>query len=174
MMRYSRQHRNTLLVPWRRHRLFGWLAPLLLVLNACALQPGQAPAPPEAQIRALLDAQQLAWNRGDLEDFMQGYWHDDALRFDSGSTTMLGWQATHDRYVARYPDRRAMGRLTFADLSVHLIDEQHAEVTGSWALERAAADRPHGKFVLSLRHIKDNWKIVQDRTEVAPPDTAQQ
>jgi hypothetical protein len=140
---------------------------LVLALAACATRPGEEPAPPQAQIHALLDAQQLAWNRGDIEGFMQGYWHNDALRFDSGSTMMLGWQATYDRYRARYPDRAAMGRLEFSDMQITLLDRDHASVTGGWALQRAA-DRPHGSFVLSIRRFKDDWKIVQDRTEIAP------
>jgi len=142
-------------------------ASLLVALAACATQAGEQAAPPEAQIRALLAAQQLAWNRGDIEDVMQGYWHDAALRFETGTTTLQGWQALYDRYRTRYPDRAAMGRLQFSDLQVQLIDIEHASVSGGWELQRAS-DRPHGSFTLGLRRFKDGWKIVQDRTELAP------
>ncbi|MDB5987264.1 MAG: hypothetical protein JWR16_2317 [Nevskia sp.] len=152
---------------YRRTALYAFLAGLLMALAACATQPGQEPAPPEAQIRALLDAQQLAWNRGDIEDMMQGYWHDDALRFDTNSATIFGWQALYDRYRTRYPDRAAMGKLQFSDMQIHLIDADHASIDGSWELQRAS-DRPHGTFTLGLRRFKESWKIVQDHTELAP------
>lgn len=150
-----------------RSALRGMLPALLLALAACAARPGAAPVPPDAQIHALLDAQQLAWNRGDIDGFMQGYWHSDALRFDAGTTTTFGWQATRDRYSVRYPDRAAMGRLQFSDVQVNLLDADRASVSGGWELQRAA-DRPHGSFVLACRRFKGDWKIVQDRTEVAP------
>ena len=154
---------------WRagaRAAIRALLLTTLLALAACATQPGAGTASPEAQIRALLDAQQLAWNRGDIEGFMQGYWHDDALRFDAGTTSTSGWQATYERYLRRYPDRAAMGRLQFSDVQVLLLDADNARVTGGWELQRAA-DRPHGTYILNLRRFKYDWKIVQDRTEVA-------
>jgi hypothetical protein len=136
-------------------------------LAACSMQPDESIAPADKQIRALMDAQQLAWNRGDIEDFMQGYWHDDRLRFESGTTTMSGWQATYDRYLKRYPDRAAMGTLQFSNVQITTLDKDHATATGGWALLGRANDVPHGTFVLDLRRFDKNWKIVKDHTESA-------
>lgn len=143
------------------------MALVMLSIAACSIQPDEPIASPEAQIRALMDAQQLAWNRGDIEDFMQGYWHDDRLRFESGTTTMSGWQATYDRYLKRYPDRAAMGTLQFSNVQITALDKDHATVTGGWALLGRANDIPHGTFVLDLRRFDKNWKIIKDHTESA-------
>jgi len=117
-------------------------------------------------VRAVLTAQQEAWNRGDIDAFMEGYWKSEQLRFASGGDVTLGWQATIDRYKARYTDRTAMGDLLFSDLEVQALSKTAAIVHGRWALQRAS-DRPSGLFTLVLRDIGGGWVIVSDTTTSA-------
>ena len=118
-------------------------------------------------VTAVLMAQQEAWNRGDIDAFMEGYWKSDALRFASGGDVTLGWQATIDRYKTRYTDKAAMGTLSFAELDVQVVSEDAAIVHGRWALERAA-DRPSGLYTLVFRNFGDDgWLIVSDTTTSA-------
>lgn len=120
----------------------------------------------EDRILSVLTTQQAAWNTGDIDGFMQGYWVSPELRFASGGTVTYGWQATRDRYHARYTDRAIMGELDFSDLQVDLIDDDAAIVHGAWALERAG-DRPSGLFTLVLKDVDGDWKIVSDTTTSA-------
>ncbi|MEM9055727.1 MAG: nuclear transport factor 2 family protein [Pseudomonadota bacterium] len=117
----------------------------------------------ENRIIAVLMDQQSAWNAGDIDDFMQGYWQSPDLRFASGGTVTRGWQKTRDRYHARYSDRSIMGELTFDQLEVTLIDDKAAVVHGAWALQRAE-DRPSGLFTLIFNRIDGDWKIISDTT----------
>ena len=136
----------------------------LLWLAACAANP---PTPDDAQIRNLLDAQSAAWNRGDIDAFMQGYWNSEQLRFASGDSVTYGWAAANQRYHDHYPDRSAMGQLAFSDLEVEMIGTDAALVFGRWALQREH-DRPHGLFSLLLRRTAEGWKITRDHTSAAP------
>lgn len=120
----------------------------------------------EDRILSVLMTQQAAWNTGDIDGFMQGYWVSPELRFASGGAVTYGWQATRDRYHARYTDRAIMGELDFSDLQVDLIDDDAAIVHGAWALERAG-DRPSGLFTLVLKDVDGDWKIVSDTTTSA-------
>jgi len=113
-------------------------------------------------IVAVMNAQSAAWNRGDIEGFMQGYWNSGQLVFVSSRVTR-GWQPTLDNYKRSYPTKDAMGTLTFSDLEVTVLSNDAAVVLGSWSLQRAN-DNPKGKFTLIFRKFKDGWRIVHDHT----------
>lgn len=122
--------------------------------------------PGEIQILAVLDAQKAAWNRGDIDTFMEGYWKSEELRFASGGTVLYGWQATLDRYNRTYSSRDAMGMLDFSDLEVSVTSESAAIVHGRWALERIS-DQPNGLFTLAFQKFGDDWLIISDTTTSA-------
>ena len=111
----------------------------------------------------VLHTQELAWNKGDVEAFMQGYWKSDSLLFVGSTAPTKGWQATLDRYKRSYPDQAAMGQLTFTIMKVELLDATNAVVLGGWRLKREK-DSPGGYFTLWFRKINGEWKIVVDHT----------
>jgi uncharacterized protein (TIGR02246 family) len=117
----------------------------------------------DAAVRALLDEQVAAWNRGDVEAFMAGYWKSDELRFASGGDVTYGWDATLARYHTRYPDRAAMGTLSFEEIDVRAIGPTHALAFGRYVLERES-DRPTGLFTLLFERRAEGWRIVHDHT----------
>lgn len=121
------------------------------------------PAAPEVEIRALLDDQVAAWNRGDVEAFMQGYAKSPPPTFSGANGVLRGWDAVLERYRSRYPDRAAMGRLVFSALEITLLGPDAALVLGHWQLERAQ-DRPGGVFTLVLRKLPEGWRIIHDHT----------
>jgi hypothetical protein len=118
-------------------------------------------------IRSILIAQMAAWNRGDIDAFMQGYRKSEELRFASGDTVTYGWQQTKDRYIQRYPDRAAMGTLTFSDLKVEVMAPDAAMVFGRFSLAREK-DRPHGIFTLTVHKFSEGWRVTSDHTSAAP------
>ena len=138
---------------------------ILLVLAGCAAAPPAADVE-ATSIRGVLTEQAAAWNRGDIDGFMQGYWNSEQLRFASGDSVTYGWAAANQRYHAHYPDRAAMGTLAFSDLDVELLAPDAAIVFGHWALQREH-DRPHGLFTLVLRKTAEGWKISRDHTSAA-------
>ena len=136
------------------------LACLLCVLTPSFAQKNNADT---RAIRQVMQEQQDAWNRGDLEAFMQGYWQSDSLRFIGSRGLTYGWQATLDNYKKGYPDRDAMGTLTFDILSVELLLKKSAFVVGKWHLARKAGDLS-GHYTLLWRKIKGKWVIVADHS----------
>ena len=139
---------------------------LLLLLLASVLSVSAAAQPANdreaAAIRKVMQEQAEAWNRGDIEGFMRGYWNSDKLVFVSNNVTR-GWQPTLERYKKSYNTREKMGTLTFSDLEITVLSNDAAVVLGSWALQRAN-DNPKGKFTLIFRKFKDGWRIVHDHT----------
>jgi beta-aspartyl-peptidase (threonine type) len=135
--------------------------PVASTLAAGCAATGRAVGPEEA-IPAQLDAQAAAWNAGDVEGFMRGYWQSPELTFSSGGTVTRGWEPTLARYKQRYPDRAAMGHLTFSDLDIVMLGRDAALVLGRWRLER---DKPvGGNYTLVLRRIGGQWLIIHDHT----------
>ena len=117
-------------------------------------------------IRAVLEAQAAAWNRGDVEGYMDGYERADTTTFISGDTVTRGWQTVLDRYKKSYDTREKMGTLAFSELELKPLSEFYAVATGRWQLTRDK-DTPHGRFSLIFRRTSDGWRIVQDTTTSA-------
>lgn len=116
-----------------------------------------------AAIRGLLGRQTEAWNKGDLDGFMQTYWKSDSLMFIGKSGVTRGWQPTLDNYKRGYPDRTAMGQLAFDILKVERLSDDHFFVVGKWMLQRTIGNLS-GHYTLLLRKIDGAWKIVADHS----------
>lgn len=117
-----------------------------------------------ADIRKVLDDQVVAWNKGNLEGFMKGYWNSEKLTFFSGKDARKGWTTTLERYRKRYQgEGKEMGTLKFSELDVRLIGNGHALVTGRWevTMKKETLD---GLFTLIFQQTKEGWKIVHDHT----------
>ena len=117
-------------------------------------------------IKAVLDAQAAAWNRGDLEGYMDGYDRSNSTEFVGGDTIDRGWQTVLDRYKKKYDSREKMGVLTFSSLEITILSKDAALVLGRWHLQRAK-DEPHGTFTLLFRKTKAGWRIVHDHSSSA-------
>ena len=114
-------------------------------------------------ILKVLENQRQAWNKGDIEGFMQYYWKSDSLMFVGKTGPKYGWQTTLNNYKKNYPDKAAMGYLDFKVVKLNLLDKTNAFMLGAWHLKRAK-DNPGGYFTLWFRKFKDGWKIVVDHT----------
>lgn len=110
-----------------------------------------------------MQTQEDAWNRGDLEAFMDAYWHSDSLQFIGSRGLTYGWQQTLDNYKKGYPDRDAMGALKFTVLSIQQLSPKSAFVIGKWHLARKAGDLS-GHYTLLWKKIKGKWVIVADHS----------
>ncbi len=122
------------------------------------------PITEQAAIQHVLDQQAAAWNKGDLVGFMKGYIPSDELTFFSGNNKTKGWKATLERYQKRYQaDGKEMGKLTFDEISIDLLGNEHALVRGRFRLQ-FAKDNPTGIFTLILRKTPAGWRIVHDHT----------
>jgi beta-aspartyl-peptidase (threonine type) len=132
----------------------------LLLLAGCSTFD---PAPEQSQVLKVLSDQAEAWNRGDLDRFLDGYWRSDQTVFAGGGNIHRGFDAMAARYRKTYDTREKMGTLTFDHLKFESIERDRAVVTGSWELQRAA-DKPGGVFTLILRKFPEGWRIVHDHT----------
>ncbi len=121
-----------------------------------------------AEIQSVLSTQQDAWNRGDIDAFMNGYAQSASTVFVSEDEVRRGWETVRDRYRIRYSDRAKMGTLSFSDIEVTMLSPDAAVVLGLWRLKRAN-DEPHGRFTLIFKRLPEGWRIVHDHTSAAPP-----
>jgi len=122
----------------------------------------------KAAIEQVLRSQQEAWNRHDLEAFMEGYWNSPQLTFFSGAKERAGWQATIERYRETYASPgHEMGKLEFSGLRIEMLGADAAFVRGTWQLRMSDGKTPHGLFTLVFRKFPEGWKIVHDHTSAA-------
>ncbi len=127
--------------------------------------PAQAPKSDREAITAVLNAQESAWNRGDVDAFLVGYWHSPELTFSGGSGVARGWDGVLARYKKNYPDKAAMGHLDFSELEFRFLEPDAALVLGHWHLKREN-DELGGVFSLVWRRFPDGWKIIHDHTSI--------
>jgi beta-aspartyl-peptidase (threonine type) len=130
---------------------------------------GRKPDAAEAEINRLLGSQVEAWNRGNLEGFMSGYWNSPDLEFYSGGTITKGWEPTLQRYQKRYQGKgNEMGKLAFQELEIAVLSGKAAVASGKWQLTMTDGKQPHGLFTLILKKMPSSgWKIVHDHTSSA-------
>lgn len=120
---------------------------------------------PEAAIRAVLAAQQAAWNGGDIPAFLEGYWNSPELTFSGSDGIVRGYDGLLERYRKNYPDKAAMGELSFSGLEIRVLAPDAALVLGHWHLKRAGGDIG-GVFTLVFRRSPAGWRIIHDHTSV--------
>ena len=142
-----------------------WIFLLILAVSASVnAQSKKGKAKIENSIRKVLEEQTKAWNRGDIDDFMEGYWKSDEMIFISGNNISKGWQAALNRYKKGYNKREKMGTLTFSELHITVLNKKNAVVRGRFTLVREK-DKPTGLFTLIFRKIKKiGWRVVHDHT----------
>ena len=138
---------------------------LFLGVALIATTLSSAQSSPETDARTLLQSQQSAWNRHDLEGFMASYWKSDDLTFFSGGNITRGWQPTLDRYRQHYQSPGTeMGKLEFRDLRLEMLGQDAAFARGEYWLTLSTGKTPHGIFTLILRRFPEGWRIVHDHT----------
>jgi ketosteroid isomerase-like protein len=161
-----------------------WIGAMLAILFAVGVRTGMhakskteahqdaAQEANRAAIEGILRAQQEAWNRGDVDAFLVGYWHSPELTFSGSSGVSRGWDGVLARYKKSYPDRAAMGQLEFSGLEFHFLGPDAALVLGNWHLQRdpvKGGGDVGGVFSLVWQRFPDGWKIIHDHTSAVPP-----
>jgi len=134
-----------------------FLFPLFIALNAVAQSKD------ELAIRKVLAAQNDAWNRGDIDGFMKGYWENDSLMFIGKSGVTYGWTNTLNNYKRGYPDTASMGKLIFTLIQVKRLSRDYYHITGKWFLKRSVGD-VGGHYTLVFRKINGQWVIISDHS----------
>ncbi|MFT5185107.1 MAG: ketosteroid isomerase-like protein [Flavobacteriales bacterium] len=118
----------------------------------------------ELAIKEIMSNQQAAWNTGDIDAFMEGYWKSDSLMFIGSKGPTYGWDKTLANYKTGYPDIQAMGQLEFTNLTFSSLEANHYLVVGKWHLEREGLDNLEGHYSLVWKRINNIWVIIADHS----------
>ena len=137
------------------------------LLLPCLLAASDPHARDRAAITKIFDAQQAAWNRGDVDTFMNGYWHSPDVTFSGASGTVRGWDGVLARYKRTYADHEAMGQLQFSELEFRFLGSDAALVLGHWHLTRTQGNAG-GVFSLVWQRFPEGWRIIHDHTSAVP------
>jgi len=117
----------------------------------------------ELAVRGVMSEQEIAWNRGDIETFMKGYWKNDSLLFIGKSGLAYGWDNALKNYKKNYPDTASMGKLNFDIITVKQLSPVYFLVVGKWHLTRSIGDLS-GHYTLLFKKINDPWLIISDHS----------
>jgi beta-aspartyl-peptidase (threonine type) len=121
------------------------------------------------EVLQALKSQVAAWNKGDLDGFMNVYWKNDQMAFCGDGQLEFGWQATYDRFLDKYfSPGKNRGKLTFDETDVLFASADGAAVRARWALAYPDGKSAGGRFVVAMRKIGGAWKIVYDHTSSHP------
>ena len=112
-------------------------------------------------IKNIMAIQEKAWNKHDLEGFMQGYWKNDSLKFYGSRGITYGWQNTLNNYKKGYPTKAESGTLRFVINDISKIETESYWVMGEYHLTRPVGNA-NGIFMIIFKKINGEWKIVAD------------
>ncbi len=133
--------------------------PLLVIISISSFCQSKD----ESEVRNVLARQNAAWNRGDIDAFMVGYWENDSLMFIGKSGVTYGYKNTLANYKKNYPDTTVMGKLTFTIIQVKQLSPEYTNVIGKYYLTRTIGDAS-GHFTLMFRKINGKWVIISDHS----------
>ena len=133
---------------------------IILITIGCS-----APSKSDTQyiINELMKKQEVCWSSGDLECFMEPYWHSDSLKFIGRKGLTYGWQKTLENYKKSYPTAADMGKLTFTNLYIEQLSTDYVSVIGKWHLERSMGNL-EGHYSLLWKRMGGQWKIIMDHS----------
>jgi ketosteroid isomerase-like protein len=117
----------------------------------------------ETAIQKLMSEQVAAWNKGNIDDFMKGYWNNDSLAFVGQTGITYGYENTLNNYKKKYDSPAKMGKLFFSDLKFLRLSDEYYFITGKWFLKRTAGD-VGGYYTLLFHKINGQWFIINDHT----------
>lgn len=139
--------------------------PILLIFLLAGLNLSAQPKQhkDEKAILAVLEAQNRAWNQGDVAGFMKGYWENDSLMFIGKSGVTYGYYKTLENYKKGYPDAAAMGQLTFTNIKIMRLSKNYYFIVGKWYLKRTIGD-VSGHYNLLFQKINGQWVIIADHS----------
>jgi ketosteroid isomerase-like protein len=156
--------------PWVLLGIALGMGAFALAQREVSAKPAEERTADREALGSVLSMQQSAWNRGDVDAFLVGYWRSPELTFSGSSGVARGWDGVLARYKKNYPDRAAMGELNFSELEFRFLGPDAALVLGRWHLKRDRDDIG-GVFTLVWQRFPDGWKIIHDHTSaVAPPN----
>ena len=118
------------------------------------------------EIKVVLDDSEKGWNTGNIEQYMECYRKSEKMRFAGNGNFNFGWENTLKRYKKSYPDKEAMGRLSFSDVDITVISNDAALVFGRWTLRYPDKEKT-GLYTLLLRKFDEGWRIVHDHSSSA-------
>ncbi|MBY0546521.1 MAG: nuclear transport factor 2 family protein [Candidatus Obscuribacterales bacterium] len=154
-----------------------WCAlPVCCLLSSFWIGVGSSTKAAEASskeaVTSLLQLQNDAWNKGDLDTFMTGYLDSPDLSFTASGKEVWGYEALRDRYRTRYgQSKESMGRLSFSDVRVFDLGAANALAIGHWHLVReSSSEKLDGTFSLVLVRTDKGWKILHDHTSMLKAD----
>src|SRR6266705_7859 len=147
----------------RKVRFYGFVAAILIIAGSLSgtTTPG---AQATVDVRELVDKQVAAWNHGDLDGYMAGYWKSDRLSFFSNAKETLGWQQTLEHYRDRYQkNKNGMGKLELT-IQLEQLDNDLVLGKGEWRLSMPGGTHPHGLTTIVVRKLPEGWRIVHDHS----------
>ena len=130
----------------------------ILILSSCSTSTEEQD---KKDILEIIDAQQIAWSKHDLEGFMKGYWKSDSLKFYGSNGITYGWDKTLANYKKGYPTPDHSGTLKFKINDITKIETASYYVMGAYHLTRKVGDA-NGVFMIIFKKINGEWKIVAD------------
>ncbi|MCK9613801.1 MAG: hypothetical protein PHR81_07765 [Bacteroidales bacterium] len=136
---------------------------LFFLLTACMSFSQNVSKKNQAEITALLITQEKYWNNGDIKGYMNGYWNSDSLKFITKTDVYKGWNAALQMYSKHYPDKEAMGTLSFEEIDMLQMNAHTIFVMGKWTLKKTK-ETVGGHFTLICKKLAGKWKIIIDHS----------
>jgi ketosteroid isomerase-like protein len=126
----------------------------------------------QGAVERMLAASAKAWNRGEIEGFMDDYVRSSNTTYIGASGLLVGYDRIRDRYAPLFDTGAHRDSLKFGDVRVRRLGAVEALATARWTLFQADSITASGPFTLVLRHTSSGWKIIHDHSSSDPTPTS--
>lgn len=123
----------------------------------------------ETQVTRMLQRSAEAWNRGNLDGFMEDYLRSSATTYLGSSGLVSGWEAIRARYAPLFEAGALRDSLRFEAVTARPLGDDYALATARFVLFREGAVTGSGPFTLVLWRTDEGWRIVHDQSASDPP-----
>jgi uncharacterized protein (TIGR02246 family) len=123
---------------------------------------------PEKEIYDQLMRMAEAWNRHDIDGYLDGFLHSDDVVVVVEGETVRGWDLLSRAYHSGYPNPEEMGTLTIDRVQVQMLAPDLGFVLSSYTVS-FPKKREFGTDTIIMKKVSDGWRELISHTSFVEP-----
>jgi|HubBroStandDraft_2_1064218.scaffolds.fasta_scaffold335704_1 uncharacterized protein (TIGR02246 family) len=123
---------------------------------------------PEKEIYDQVNRAVEAWNRHDLDGYLDGFWRSDSLILVVEGETVRGWDLLSKALHTGYPNPTEMGNVTLDRVQVQMLSSDLA-LALTWDTVSFPKKKEFGTSTIVMKKLPEGWRVAVMHTSFVEP-----